>query len=434
LPDGPGLYLGQMNTVTITRLGHQGDGIADGPVFAPLTLPGEVVIGTRDGARLTDVRIQTPSSDRVAPPCRHFKSCGGCQLQHASDAFVATWKVDVVKQALAAQGITTEFRPIITSPAQSRRRATVSVRRTKKAAMAGFHARASDVIVEIPDCKLLHPDLIAGLPYAQALAVQGASRKGEISVTLTRSDSGLDVSVQQGKDLDGPLRMALAQGAEQSGVARLSWNGEVIAMQHPPAQQFGSARVVPPPGAFLQATAEGEAALLGAVRNAVGDADHIVDLFAGCGTFTLPLAKMAEVHAVEADSAMMTALDQGWRNAQGLKKVTCETRDLFRRPLYPDELAKMKAAVIDPPRAGAEAQTHQLAQAAIPRIAYVSCNPVSFAHDAAILIAAGYVLDWVQVVDQFRWSAHIELVAALRIEPKPKSKQPIGHPPIMTVA
>lgn len=401
-----------MDTYIINRLGHQGDGIADGPVFAALTLPGEVVTGMRNGDRLGDIRIQKPSDDRVAPPCSHFRSCGGCQMQHASDGFVAQWKGDVVRAALSAQGLDTEFRPVITSPAQSRRRATLSVRRTKKGAMAGFHARASDVIVEIPDCRLLHPDLVAGVPLVQDLAIKGSSRKAELSVMLIRSDAGLDVSVRGGKELDGPLRISLAAWIEKNGIARLSWDSEVVAMAEPPAQKFGPARVVPSPGAFLQATSEGEAALLAAVREAVGNARRITDLFAGCGTFSLPLAQDSEVHAVEGDAEMVAAMDQGWRMAQGLKKVTGETRDLFRRPLYPDEFTKCDAVVLDPPRAGAAAQVEQLAQSQVPIIAYVSCNPVSFARDAAVLVAAGYDLDWIQVVDQFRWSTHVETVAA----------------------
>ena len=176
-------------------------------------------------------------------------------------------------------------------------------------------------------------------------------------------------------------------------------------------QRFGKALVAPPPGAFLQATAEGEAALLAAVTEAVGNARRIVDLFAGSGTFALPLSEQAEVHAVEGDAAMMAALEKGWRQAPGLKKVTTETRDLFRRPLEPDEFKGIDAVVIDPPRAGAEAQVHVLARSTVPVIAMVSCNPITFARDTRILLRGGYRLDWVQVVDQFRWSAHVELAA-----------------------
>ncbi len=398
-------------THRIERLGHQGDGIAEGPVFAPMTLPGEVVSGTLEGPRLTDIRIIEPSARRVKPPCRHFRTCGGCQLQHADDDFVAAWKEDVVRTALAAHGLDAPFRPIATSPAQARRRATFSARRTKKAAMAGFHGRASDVIVEIPDCQLLHPDLMCAIPVAEALALQTASRKGTLDVAVCLSGGGLDVSVTGGRALDGLLRIVLAQLAEAHDLARLAWEGEVIAMRRPPLQRFGRAHVVPPPGAFLQATAQGEAALLADVAAAMEGAARIVDLFAGCGTFALPLAATAQVHAAEGDAAMIEALDAGWRKAPGLRQVTAEARDLFRRPLLPDELKRFDGAVIDPPRAGAEAQIAQLAAATIPRIAYVSCNPVSFARDAAALVSGGYTLAGLRVVDQFRWSSHVELVA-----------------------
>lgn len=403
----------------ILRLGHQGDGIAEGPVYAPRTLPGERVSGMLDGSLLTDIKVLTPSEHRVKPPCRHYKSCGGCQLQHASDAFVADWKVEVVRNALSAQGLEADMRPILTSPAGSRRRATIAVRRTKKGALAGFHGRASGVITEIPDCHLLDPALIAALPVAKALAELGGSRKGVLSVTLTQSVAGLDVSVQGGKPLDGPLELSLAQATEHYGLARLAWDGEVIAMRHPPAQRFGPATVVPPPGAFLQATKEGEQALTKAVLNIVGSAKRVVDLFAGCGTFSLPLARVAEVHAVEGEADMTRALDQSWRKSAGLKQVTTEARDLFRRPLTPDELVCFDAVVLDPPRAGAEAQVSELAQALRPAIAYVSCNPVTFARDAKTLVQAGYTLEWVQAVDQFRWSSHSELVGSFKLAEKP---------------
>ncbi|WP_120633060.1 class I SAM-dependent RNA methyltransferase [Ruegeria sp. EL01] len=402
---------------TINRLGHQGDGIADGPIYAPRTLPGEVVSGTLLGQLLTDIRVDTPSDHRVKAPCRHYKACGGCQLQHASDAFVADWKVDIVRNALAAQGLEAHMRPIQTSPERSRRRATITVRRTKKGTLAGFHGRASDTITEIPDCHLLDPALIAAIPVAEALAVLGGSRKGTLAVTLTLSEGGLDVAVKGGKPLDGPLELALALATERHALARLSWDGEVIAMRHTPVQRFGDVAVVPPSGAFLQATKDGEQALLRAVLEATQGAKRVADLFAGSGTFSLPLSLGAEVHAVEGEAAMMQALDLGWRRAQGLKRVTTEARDLFRRPLMPDELKRFDAVVLDPPRAGAEAQVAELARARRPVVAYISCNPVTFARDAKSLVDVGYTLKWVQVVDQFRWSSHTELAARFVLNP-----------------
>jgi len=403
-----------MDQYQITRLGHLGDGIAEGPLFAPLTLPGEVVTARRDGDQLRDIKIITPSEHRVAPPCRHFKSCGGCQLQHASDTFLAAWKIDVVRTALAAQGIDADFAPIHVSPPLSRRRATFAARRTKKGAMVGFHAKGSNVITDIPGCQLLHPDLLLARPVAEALAIAGASRKQSLDVAVTLSLNGLDIAVSGGKPLDGPLRLELAQLAQAHDLARLAWEDEIIVTRLPPEQDFGGVTVTPPPGAFLQATQDGEGALRREVGQITKDAKRIVDLFAGCGTFSLPLARQAEVHAVEGSPAMMTALDAAWRHGSGLKAVSHEARDLFRRPLMPDELKPFGAAVIDPPRAGAEAQIAELCRSDIPVIAHVSCSPASFARDARTLLNAGFKMGQVQVVDQFRWSAHVELVAAFQ--------------------
>ena len=400
--------------LTIERLGHRGDGIAQGPggpVFVPQTLPGEVVEGDIAGDQLLNTRILTPSANRIRPPCSHARTCGGCLMQHAADPFVADWKLGIGNGALAGQGLDAPRRPIETSPPRSRRRATLAARRTKGGALIGFHARASETLVAIPNCQLLHPAVLATFPALEALVVTGGSRSAELSLTVTHSLGGPDVAVTGGKPLDSELRMTLARVAETFNIARLTWDGEVIALRTLPVQRFGKALVAPPPGAFLQATAEGEAALLSAIRGAIGPARRVMDLFAGSGTFSLPLADSAEVHAVESDAAMLAALDRGWRQAQGLHRVTTETRDLFRRPLEPDEFKGFDAVVIDPPRAGAEAQTATLARSRVPVIAFVSCNPVTFARDARSLTEAGYVMDWLQVVDQFRWAAHVELVA-----------------------
>jgi 23S rRNA (uracil1939-C5)-methyltransferase len=347
----------------------------------------------------------------VKAPCRHARSCGGCQLQHAADPFVTAWKEDVVRTALAGQGLTTAFRTPVTSPARSRRRAAFSARRTKGGALVGFHAKGSDTIIAIPDCLLLDPDLMAAIPGLEALVVTGGSRSAELTLQVTGTPAGADVVVTGGKPLDAGLRMDLARLVEGHGFSRLTWDGEAVALRDRPAQSIGRASIVPPPAAFLQATREGEAALVAGIRDALGPQKRIVDLFSGVGTFALPLAEAAEVHAVEGDKAMIAALELGARHAPGLHRLTSEARDLFRRPLEPDELNTYTAAVIDPPRAGAEAQTDRLAQSTIPLVAAVSCNPVTFARDAKVLVAAGFRLDWVQVIDQFRWSTHVELVA-----------------------
>ncbi len=403
-------------TYTIERLGHLGHGIASGltgPLYVPGVLPGEVVEGDATGDRLENVRIVTPSVDRVKPPCSHARACGGCQLQHASDGFVAGWKREVVANALTAQGLAADVlrQDVITSPPRSRRRATLAARKTKGGALAGFHARGSDVIIPVPGCILLHPSLVALFPAVEALAVAGGSRSQALAVTLTHSPTGPDVRVEGGKPLDATLRMDLARLAERFALARLTWGEETVALRAMPEQVFGAARVQMPPAAFLQATEAGESALAAAVKQALIPQKRVADLFAGMGTFTLPLAETAEVAAYEGEPAMVAALDKAARATPGLKRITAEKRDLFRRPLEPDELRGLTGVVIDPPRAGAEAQVQRLAASEVPVIAMVSCNPATFARDARILLAGGYALDWVQVVDQFRWSHHVELAA-----------------------
>lgn len=393
-------------TLTITRVTSSGLGMAGDEGPFPRTLPGEEVELVDGNARLV-----TPSMDRVKAPCRHFKSCGGCAMQHASDAFVAEWKTGLVVNGLAARGIEAEIRPILTSPPQSRRRAALHGKRTKSGAMVGFHGRASDVLVEVPDCQLLDPAIMAAISVLEQLTVIAASRKAELELVVTVSDGGLDLDMRNCKPLDPRVIGEVAALTEEHRFARVAWDGEVVGMRAPPTQAFGKAKVAPPPGAFLQATLHGEHVLMGCVSEAIGGAKQVVDLFAGCGTFSLPAAETAEVWALEGEAPLIDALDKGWRQASGLKKVTAETRDLFRRPVLGPELKKTYAVIIDPPRAGAEAQSIELAKSDVPRIAAVSCNPATFARDAEILIKGGYRLDWVQPVDQFRWSSHVELAA-----------------------
>ena len=401
-------------THTILRLGHLGDGIADGPVYAPRVLPGEVIDGDVVDGQIAKPKIVTPSIDRVSARCQHYKSCGGCALQHASDDFVMEWKAEVVRQALKAQGLDAPIRNIATSPQSSRRRATFSGRRLKSGPVVGFHAPASDALTAVPHCTLLSPEVLAGLPALQDLVVMLGSRKGEMRLYVTSSRSGLDVNATGGRVVSSADFEALADLARTHDLARLLVDGELVVERRPPSVEFDGMAVAPPSGAFLQATEHGEAALLSAVTEAVGKANKIVDLFAGCGTFSLPLARNAEVHAVEGEAALLKALDDGWRRATGVKQVTTEARDIFRRPLLSDEFKGVDAVVIDPPRAGAEAQTQVLAEAQIPTIAFVSCNPTTFARDAKTLTDAGYKMEWIDVVDQFRWATHVELVTCFR--------------------
>lgn len=400
-----------MTQLEITRLGHHGDGIAVGPIFAAKTLPGEIVEGDITGDRIVSPSIVTPSPDRVKPPCVHFKSCGGCALQHASDDFVANWKSDVVRTALSHQGIDVPISSVFTSPSQSRRRAIFAGRRTKKGVLVGLHGRASGTLVPVPNCVLMTQKIMDGMPAFEALVQVGGSRRVEMAITVTDSDAGLDVSVVDGKELDMELRSDLAGVVRKYGIIRLSWNGDEVVQKTRPFLSFGRARLIPPPGAFLQATRHGEQTLIALMKEAVFGAERVVDLFAGCGTFALPMAEFAEVHAVEGERVMLNSLSEAWKTASGLKPVTVATRDLFRQPLLPEELNKFDAAIIDPPRAGALAQTGELAKSKLQSIGFVSCNLVTFGRDAKTLVEAGFAIDWLHVVDQFRWSPHVEIAA-----------------------
>ena len=388
-------------THTIRHLGHRGDGVAAGPVFVPRALPGEVVAGEVLGDRIPAPRIVKPSPDRVSPPCPHFRRCGGCALQHASDGLVAGWKADRVRDALAGRGIEADIAAVHTSPPQSRRRAALTGRKTKKGALVGFHAAGSHDLVAIPDCRLLHPALMAALPVLEALTRAVAPRGGAVGLHVTATATGVDLAVTGAKAAD--------LSAFAPSFARITVEGEVAAQSVRPEIVLGPARVVPPPGAFLQATAEGEAALVAAVAGVVGPARRVADLFAGLGTFALPLSVGARVEAWEGDAALVEAL--GAARAPGVQPVAARRRDLFREPLTAEELAGFDAVVIDPPRAGAAAQVATLAGADVGAVASVSCDPATFARDAAALVAGGWRMGPVSVVDQFRWSPHVEMVA-----------------------
>ncbi|MBU3031240.1 class I SAM-dependent RNA methyltransferase [Paracoccus marinaquae] len=402
-----------MSLWRIERLGRRGDGVALGPAgraLAPLTLPGEEIEGEAVDGRIANPRIVTPSPQRVKPACPHYRACGGCSLMHATEGFTTAWKRRVVEAALAAQGLEAPVQGVHVSPRRSRRRAVLSGRRTKKGALVGFHARASDVVVDLADCHVLRPQITAALPLLRRIVTAGASRSGELSLTVIHGPAGLDLAVTGGKPMQPALFQTLAELAEEGDLARLDWDGQTIT-RRPAALPMGRAQVVPPPGGFLQATAEGEAALLAAVRTITAGADRVADLFAGCGTFSLPLAEAAEIHAIEGLAAPLAALDAGWRGAAGLRRITTGIRDLARWPLLVDELTGFDAIVIDPPRSGAEAQCREIAASTVPRIAFVACDPVNFARDARILAHGGYRLTRLWVVDQFRWSPHVETVA-----------------------
>lgn len=399
-------------TLVIARLGHQGDGVAEGPIFVTRALPGEVVEGEVENGRMAAPRIVTPSTDRVAAPCRHYRTCGGCALQHARNDLVAEFKCNRVREALAAQGIAAEVRLVHVSPPGSRRRAVFSGRRTKKGATLGFHAPRGDLLTSVPDCLVVTPRIRAAQEVLEGLVARLGTRRGEMRVTVTEVDAGLDVDLAGIPEPDAGEVAKIATLLDAHAIARLTWEGETLVQATPPRALLDGIAVDLPPRAFLQATADAQAVMSGLVKDGLKDVEGpVVDLFSGVGTFALTLARSHQVHAVEGDRAALKALHSGWKRAPGLSKVTVEPRDLFRRPLLPAELAHFSAAVIDPPRAGAAAQIVEIVASHLRRLVHVSCNPVTFARDARTLIEADFVMGPVAVIDQFRWSAHVELVA-----------------------
>jgi 23S rRNA (uracil1939-C5)-methyltransferase len=403
-------------TVTIDRLGHLGDGIAetaDGPLFVPFALPGERVVVARTGGRAELLAVETPSPDRITPACRHFGDCGGCALQHLAPLPYAAFKRTRVVEALAAERLEVPVEAIVTVPAGSRRRATLAARRTAGGITLGYHARGSHRLVAIEECPVLLPALAAALPRLKRLAARLCHPKDATRLVATLTDGGLDVALFGAKRIDEAERTRLPAFAGELGLARLAVDGEVVATLRAPALDVGGVAVVPPPGGFVQAVAEAEAALAGIVTGAVGKARRVLDLYAGIGTFALRLARTATVHAVEGEASAIAALEAARRIAQGLKPVTTERRDLVRRPFMPKDFGRFDAVVLDPPHAGAKPQVELLAKAAVPRVVYVSCNPATLARDLAVLVAGGYAVDRVVPVDQFVWSAEVEAVAVL---------------------
>ena len=381
---------------TIVRVAARGEGVtADGRHVA-FAAPGDTL--TADGTVL-------PGPHHRTPPCRHFPECGGCQLQHLDDASWARFLVDRIVGALAAQRLQAEVRAPLLSPPRTRRRATLHA----DTGRLGFSAVASHAIVDLHECHVLTPALFALVAPLRALL--GATARGRARVHLTELDQGVDIVIE-GKLADGlAVAERLTAFCAKHGVARLAVDDglgpETRWEPDPVTVSLGGVAVHFPPAAFLQATREGEAALVAAVRAAVGAAPAVADLFAGLGTFALSLP--GKVYAAEAGREAIVSLKAG--AARNGRTVFAEHRDLFRRPLTTAECDRFAALVLDPPRAGAREQVVQLAAARVPAIAYVSCNPSSFARDAAVLCAGGYRLDWVQPVGQFRWSTHVELVA-----------------------
>ncbi|MGZ8364085.1 MAG: class I SAM-dependent RNA methyltransferase [Caulobacteraceae bacterium] len=396
-------------------MGGQGDGLAEGPVHVPFTLPGERVVVRVAEGRGELISVLEPSAERVTPPCPHFGRCGGCALQHWDHAPYLAWKRDKIITALAREGIETDVLAPYASGPEERRRVALHARQgTPEAARLGYKMRSSWTLVDIAACPISDPRIQAAIPGLKRLAAQLFEHpRSAPTLHVTWTDTGLDVNVtgveRRTHGLSPDASVRIAEAAQALDAARVTVNGDIAYQVREPVVTIGRARVVLPPGAFLQATAGAEAAMAAFAQEAVAGAASVADLFCGVGTFALRLAETTPVLAADGDKAAVGALSAA-SHAPGLKPVRTETRDLFRHPIGAAELAKIDAVVFDPPRAGAAAQTAEVAASKGATVAGVSCNPATFARDARILIDAGFRLERVLPVDQFLWSPHVELV------------------------
>lgn len=397
--------------LVIKHLGTKAEGVADGPegpVFVPFALPGEA-IAWRDGHALPE--IITPSPARVPPVCPHFTTCGGCSLQHASDDFIAAHKTNVARQALARAGLEPGEIRFLPAHGKGRRRITIHIRKSGPRIEAGFMRARSHALVDIDQCPLLVPQLAQAFNAARSIGAALGGAFKPFDAQFTASQTGMDVDLRGLGPITDQTRVKLGPLVHELRLARLSIHGEVLAQAETPVITMGRARVVLVPGGFLQATEAAEAWLTEIAVDALRGARRIADLFCGIGPFALKLAEHAPVMAADSDAPAIQALSLAARATRGLKPVEAIRRDLFRLPFTARELAGFDAAVIDPPRAGAEAQMRLLAASGLSRIFSVGCNAQSFARDTAILIAAGWKMGPVTVIDQFRYSAHVELTA-----------------------
>jgi 23S rRNA (uracil1939-C5)-methyltransferase len=381
----------------IVRIAARGDGVTASGRHVAFGVPGDALLD--DGAL-------APGPHHQEPPCRHFPECGGCQLQHADDEAYRGYLVSRVETALAQHELETEIRSPHLSPPNSRRRATLRALKVGQGAVLGFNAVKSHRIVDMCECHILRPELFALVAPLRQLLGGLLQPKRIAEVQLTLIDQGIDVllknvAVEDLATIEQVTSFAGAHRLARFGIDR-GLGAETLYEPEPATVTLSGVPVGFPTGGFLQATQDGEAALVDCVRDVVGGATNIADLFAGLGTFALATEA---AYAAEASRDAATAL----KNAA--PAVTVEHRDLYRRPLDGKELARFDAAILDPPRAGAAEQVAALAGSSVGRIAYVSCNPATFARDAKTLAGGGYLLDWVRPVGQFRWSTHVELAA-----------------------
>ena len=405
--------------LAIDHVGHLGDGVAlvEGQsIFVPYALGGETVdvapVPGHHPDRRQLVRIEQASPERIEPFCQHFGVCGGCAIQHWKSERYRAWKRNLVIATLAQAKIECEVFPLVDAHGNGRRRMTLHARKgTHDVLKVGFAAAHSHDVVPIDRCPILDPGLSGALDAAWALAEPLIGTGKPLDIQITATDGGLDVDIRGSGPLPAAAIAALSQIAAKHRLARLTRHGELVLMREAPGVTMGKARVILPPGSFLQATVAGEETLAALVTKHSGRARHIADLFCGVGPFALRLAEKSRISAFDSDAGAIASLQKAAASTPGLKPIKAEARDLFRRPLVAEELREFDTVVFDPPRQGAQAQAERLAASKVPVVIAVSCNVATFARDARILIDGGYRIEGVTPVDQFRHTPHVELVA-----------------------
>lgn len=414
--------------LVIERLGQRGEGVARGErglVFVPYALAGETVLAETDGEHARLLEILEPSQDRIAPTCPHYTVCGGCAVQTLAPAAYADWKRELVVGALRNAGLDVNVAPLIDAHGEGRRRVTFHARMEAGHARVGFMRARSHDIVEIDACPLLAPSLAGALPAARTVAQALAEHGKPLDIVASCTLDGLDVDLRGAGALAERELSALIGVAERCDLARLSNHGRLVALRRRPRIDIGGVRVTPPPGAFLQATQDGEAAIAHLVEDATKGAKRVADLFCGLGAFALRLAARSSVVAYDNDAGAVEAMCDAARLWQGRRPIEGLARDLFRRPLSAAELAEFDAIVFDPPRAGAQAQALQIAQSNARVVVAVSCNARTFARDAKLLIEGGYALRETTPIDQFRYTPHVEIVAVFDRKARSGGKRPL---------
>ncbi|ALE04059.1 class I SAM-dependent RNA methyltransferase [Bartonella ancashensis] len=402
--------------VIIDHIGANGHGVAKtvhGLVHVPCTLPGEVVEAFYHSKYGNLIELKEKSLERVSALCRHFGKCGGCALQHWHFDAYHSWKRQLVVDALKRYGLDVNVTPLIECELHSRRRITLTAIANKKGYDFGFNGYHSHEVITVEECPITRVEIVSRLSDIRKICAVLGSDSKRFHIKVTSVDNGLDISLSGCSISNEITRQEMICAALSLGIIRLSVEGEILVERRKPLIHFDDICVEFPSGGFLQATVKAENAISNIILDHFKKAKNAVDLFSGIGTFSLRMAKKMNVHAVEYDEKALANLDRAARVSTGLKTVTCEKRDLFRRPLSAKELEFFDSVVFDPPRVGAEEQVRELAKTTISRVVAVSCNPITLSRDLSILTAGGYIVEKVIPIDQFLWSPHVETVAIL---------------------